>query len=127
MSEADYRPPTGAGSSALGKSSEVLFLNSVGSHQNCNGAIHDESAADLALRHEYFVDATLAAKFLSISRKYLLKLSRVGHVPAHPVGIGSRKQWRYRISELEKWALSQNTIMSDNANGSLRAAKKGGK
>ena len=96
-------------------------------YQNCGEAIHDETAPDLVVRHEHFVDATLAAKFLSISRKYLLKLSRLGHVPAHPVGIGSRKQWRYRISELEKWALSQNTIMSDNACGSPRAPKKGGK
>jgi hypothetical protein len=76
---------------------------------------------------ERFVDANVAAAFLSISRKYLLKLSRLRVVPAHPVGIGSRKQLRYRISKLEKWALSQNMIMSDNASGSLRAAKKGGK
>jgi hypothetical protein len=76
---------------------------------------------------ERFVDADVAAAFLSISRKYLLKLSRRSLVPAHPVGIGSRKQWRYRISELETWALSQNTIVSDNASGSLRAAKKGGR
>ena len=76
---------------------------------------------------ERFVDADVGAVFLSISRKYLLKLSRLSLVPAHPVGIGSRKQWRYRISELEKWALSQNMIVSDNASGSLRAAKKGGK
>ena len=96
-------------------------------YQNCSEAIHDETAADLLLRHEYFVDATLAAKFLSISRKYLLKLSRLGHVPAHPVGIGSRKQWRYRISEVEKWVLSQNTVVLDNACGSPRATKKGGK
>ena len=82
-------------------------------YQNCDEAIHDETAPDLVVRHESFVDATLAAKFLSISRKYLLKLSRLGHVPGHPVGIGSRKQWRYRISELEKWVLSQNTIMCD--------------
>jgi len=76
---------------------------------------------------ERFVDAEVAAAFLSISRKYLLKLSRLSLVPAHPVGIGSRKQWRYRISELENWALSQNMIVADNASGSLRAAKKGGK
>jgi hypothetical protein len=76
---------------------------------------------------ERFVDADAAAVFLSITRKYLLKLSRLSLVPAHPIGVGSRKQWRYRISELEKWALSQNLLVSDNASGSLRAAKKGGK
>ena len=76
---------------------------------------------------ERFVDAETAAAFLSITRKYLLKLSRLGLIPAHPFGVGSRKQWRYRISELESWGLSQIMIVSDNASGSLRAAKKGGK
>lgn len=74
---------------------------------------------------ERFVDAATAAEFLSITRKYLLKLSRLGIVPAHPLGIGSRKQWRYRISELAKWGLSQSAIQPDNKDGSPRAAKRG--
>jgi hypothetical protein len=74
---------------------------------------------------EYFVDAAVAAAFLSITPKYLLKLSRLGIVPAHPLGIGSRKQWRYRISELEKWGLSQSALRPDNDSGSPRAAKRG--
>lgn len=76
---------------------------------------------------ERFVDATTAAAFLSITRKYLLKLSRLGLIPAHPFGVGSRKQWRYRISDLESWGLAQNAIPADNNGGSLRAAKKGGR
>lgn len=76
-------------------------------------------------QEEHFVDAAIAAAFLSITRKYLLKLSRLGIVPAHPLGIGSRKQWRYRISELAKWGLSQSTVRPDNDGGSPRAAKRG--
>jgi hypothetical protein len=57
---------------------------------------------------ERFVDATTAAEFLSITRKYQLKLSRLGIIPAHPIGVGSRKQWRYLISELAEWVLSQS-------------------
>jgi hypothetical protein len=81
----------------------------------------------IAAQQERFVDATTAAAFLSITRKYLLKLSRVGLIPAHPFGVGSRKQWRYRISELEGWGLAQNAVPADNEGGSLRAAKKGGR
>jgi hypothetical protein len=57
-------------------------------------------------REEHFVDASTAAEFLAISRKYLLKLSRLGLVPAYPLGIGSRKQWRYLVSELRDWMIS---------------------
>jgi hypothetical protein len=74
-------------------------------------------------REEHFVDASTAAGFLSIDRRYLLKLSRLGLLPAHPLGIGSRRQWRYRISELAEWALAQNAIRPDNERGSPRAAK----
>ena len=74
-------------------------------------------------QEEYFVDASAAALVLAIGRKYLLKLSRLGIVPAHPIGIGSRKQWRYRISELAQWALAQNATRPDNVSGSPRASK----
>jgi hypothetical protein len=83
---------------------------------------------NLTIQHEQqerFVDATTAAAFLSITRKYLLKLSRLGIIPAHPIGVGSRKQWRYLISELAEWALSQSPTLPDNGVGSPRAAKRG--
>jgi hypothetical protein len=88
-----------------------------------------ESAQVLSRTHvsvskEYFVDATVASKFLSITRKYLLKLSRRGVIPAHPIGEGSRKQWRYRLSELEEWGLAKTATPSDNNGGSPRAAKR---
>jgi len=73
---------------------------------------------------EHFVDAATAAGFLSIDRRYLLKLSRLGLVPAHPIGIGCRRQWRYRISELAQWALAQNATRPDNVSGSPRAPRK---
>jgi Helix-turn-helix domain len=74
--------------------------------------------------HEHFVHADDAAAFLSISRKYLLKLSRLHIVPAHPIGIGSRRQWRYRISELAEWALAQCAIRPDNKGGSPRSRER---
>jgi hypothetical protein len=73
---------------------------------------------------EHFVDAAVGGKFLSITRKYLLKLSRLGLVPAHPIGIGSRRQWRYRISELSEWALAQNATGPDNVFGSPRSRER---
>jgi hypothetical protein len=82
-------------------------------------------------REEHFVDAAVAAAFLSITRKYLLKLSRLQIVPAHPIGVGSRKQWRYLVSELRDWMLSsgahsglgQSPARPDNSSGSPRAPR----
>jgi hypothetical protein len=59
-------------------------------------------------QEERFVDAAVGATFLSISRKHVLRLSRLGRLPAHPISFGQRITWRYLISELRAWVLSNN-------------------
>ena len=49
---------------------------------------------------EPFVDAKRAAKFLSLTRRRVLRWPRGGQIPAHPMGDGSRRIWRFRLSEL---------------------------
>jgi excisionase family DNA binding protein len=49
---------------------------------------------------ERFVDADVAAQFLSLTRRHLLELARKGELPAHPIGDGARRIWRFRLSEL---------------------------
>ena len=50
--------------------------------------------------YERFVDANEAARFLSITRRRVLDLARRGILPAHPIGLGARRVWRFRLSEL---------------------------
>ena len=52
---------------------------------------------------EYFVDADEAARFLKINPRTLLQMARNGSVPAHPLGDGARKTWRFLLSELAEW------------------------
>lgn len=52
---------------------------------------------------EHFVDATEAANFIGVKRRTSLKMARDGVIPAHPLGDGVRKQWRFRLSELDEW------------------------
>jgi excisionase family DNA binding protein len=49
---------------------------------------------------EPFVDADRAAEFLVITRRHLLEMARAGEIPAHPIGSGKRKTWRFRLSEI---------------------------
>jgi excisionase family DNA binding protein len=50
---------------------------------------------------EPFVSADEAAKFLSVSRRYLLALARRGLSGAYALGTGTcRKIWVFRLSEL---------------------------
>ena len=68
------------------------------------------------LQEESYVDAGRAATFLAMSRKTLLALSRKGHLPAHPIGRGPRKIWRFRLSELSRW-LEQEAVKLDSHRG----------
>jgi len=49
---------------------------------------------------ERFVDADEAGEFLSLNRRRILELARAGKLPAHPIGEGSRRVWRFRLSEI---------------------------
>src|SRR6516162_2836306 len=50
--------------------------------------------------NEPFVTPEEAAHFLKISPVTVKKMAREGWLPAHPIGNGVRKRWRFRISEL---------------------------
>jgi len=56
---------------------------------------------------EPFVDVEQAAEFLSIKRRRILEMARAGEIPAHPIGGGKRKTWRFRLSELAEAAVAK--------------------
>jgi len=60
---------------------------------------------------EGFVDADEAGKFLSLTRRRILELARAGKLPGHPIGEGTRRVWRFRLSELAN-ALAKNVFTS---------------
>lgn len=52
---------------------------------------------------EHYVSADEAALFLALHRRTVLKLARMGAIPAHPLGDGPRRIWRFLLSELDSW------------------------
>ena len=56
---------------------------------------------------EYYVSATEAGKFLGIHRRTVMHMARSGAIPAHPLGNGSRRMWRFLLSELDDWMRSR--------------------
>jgi excisionase family DNA binding protein len=56
---------------------------------------------------ERFVDADEAAEFLSLTRRRVLDLTRKRRLPGHPIGNGTRRVWRFRLSELATALLDQ--------------------
>ena len=64
-------------------------------------------ALTTAVIPEPYIDPHEGARFLSISAKTLTRLARKGLIPAHSIGDGSRRRWRFLRSELDTWMHSQ--------------------
>jgi hypothetical protein len=75
---------------------------------------------------EHFVDADIAAEYLHCSRKHILRLSRLGLIPAHPISFGRRVNWRYLLSELHAWVLSNRAPVNVTGNGASGRRMAGG-
>jgi excisionase family DNA binding protein len=54
---------------------------------------------------EPYVSPERAAEFLSLDRERVIRLARAGKLPGHPIGMGtgSRRQWRFKLSELDRY------------------------
>jgi hypothetical protein len=65
-------------------------------------SVIDGMATTLPFGPEAFVSAQRASIFLDVEPRYLLNLARKGRVPAYALGLGPRKVWRFRLSELSR-------------------------
>ena len=48
-----------------------------------------------------------AASFLGLDEKTITRWARQGNIPAHPLGEGKRKFWRFLEPELAQWLQSK--------------------
>jgi excisionase family DNA binding protein len=49
---------------------------------------------------EAFVDVVEAGRFLGLSASHVRRLVESGRIRGHNYGVGKRKFWRFRLSEL---------------------------
>jgi excisionase family DNA binding protein len=75
---------------------------------------------------EPFVDADVAAEFLSVKRKTILDWARAGSIPAHRYGRGNKAVWRFRISEIASHGQRTHSTMDTGSPEIARQDKKYG-
>jgi predicted site-specific integrase-resolvase len=49
------------------------------------------------------LDATEAAAIMRMDARTLIRWARLGYVPAHPLGEGKRRLWRFIEDEILDW------------------------
>ena len=64
---------------------------------------------------ESFVDARAVARHLKLECRQVLALTRAGKLPAHPIDpTATRKQWRYKLSEVDAAISSSGKLSTDS-------------
>jgi excisionase family DNA binding protein len=66
---------------------------------------------------EPFVDGNRAAEFLCVTRRRVLAMARAGELPAHAIGEGERKMWRFRLSELAEAFVAKKPAANSRKSG----------
>ena len=57
----------------------------------------------LASQGDKPMDPKAAAEYLRLDEKTVTRWARQGNIPAHPLGEGKRKFWRFLEPELAQW------------------------
>jgi hypothetical protein len=70
----------------------------------------------------HLLNADEAAQILRMDRRTLIYWARVGYVPAHPLGQGKRKLWRFLEHELLAWVETRETEKMRPPTSTIRTA-----
>ena len=91
------------------------------------GVVQSQARNEREQEPKRFVDSGTAAKFLSISKKWILLLARQGEIPAYPLGQGRQRTiWRFRLSELAKAMEERMVYKKGKGTGTLANSRLNG-
>jgi hypothetical protein len=74
--------------------------------------------------YEPFVDEDIIARFLQVTPRRVLEMARNNEIPAHPIGRGTRKTWRFRISEIDAHFSREGKAASANLKSAVPGATR---
>src|SRR5271163_2574526 len=95
---------------SLSRVSELPTMRSIGQFDQSGYRMGGDSVAERTTpgyEPEPYVDAKEGAAFLCIHPKTLMRLAREGSVPAYSFSEGTRRHWRFLLSELDNWMRSR--------------------
>ena len=68
------------------------------------------------------LDAHESAAILRMDSRTLVRWARLGQVPAHPMGEGKRKLWRFLEQELLDWIKAREAAIKRPPTSTINAA-----
>jgi hypothetical protein len=98
-------------------SAEPTTLNSDEVHANGDGTPDFSRHKD-----KHFLNADEAADVLRMDSRTLVRWARLGQVPAHPMGEGKRRLWRFIEAELIHWLAERGTPLKKPVANTIETA-----
>ena len=89
-------------SETLSRGPQALNAN----EPNANGSVALDPTYKIS---KHFLNADEAAQVLRMDSRTLVRWARLGQVPAHPLGEGKRRLWRFIETELICWLEERGT------------------
>jgi excisionase family DNA binding protein len=74
------------------------------------------------MNSKHFLNADEAAQVLRMDSRTLVRWARLGQVPAHPLGDGKRRLWRFIESELIHWLEDRGTPLKKRGTSNIDTA-----
>src|SRR5271168_4681066 len=71
---------------------------------------------------KYFLNPDEAAQVLRMDSRTLVRWARLGQVPAHPLGEGKRRLWRFIETELISWLEERGTPLKKPVANTMETA-----
>lgn len=70
----------------------------------------DEGRLQTSQNGMKILDAVEAAALIRMDSRTLVRWARLGYVPAHPMGEGKKKLWRFLEHELLAWLVDRSAL-----------------
>jgi excisionase family DNA binding protein len=70
----------------------------------------------------HLLNAEEAAEILRMDTRTIVRWARLGHLPAHPLGEGKRKVWRFLEHELLRWVEARECDRKASSASTIDAA-----
>jgi excisionase family DNA binding protein len=68
------------------------------------------------------LNAEEAAEILRMDSRTIVRWARLGYLPAHPLGEGKRKVWRFLEHDLLQWVQARETDRERSVASTINAA-----
>jgi hypothetical protein len=92
------------------KAPETRSIVNISQNQRDSSIVYTDDPKQVNRSKMRILDAAEAAALIRMDSRTLIRWARLGQVPAHPLGEGKRRLWRFIEDELLEWFQQRSLV-----------------